>query len=260
MTVLTDVRGMLIDLDGVLYVDSKIINGAIETINKLKKNRIECRFITNTSTLSQHSLHKKLQNLGFSIKQNEIISATQAALLYVQQFPASKSLLLLADDVKQDFQTVKQSSNKADFVIVGDIGNQWSYDLMNTAFSLLQQGAQLIAIHKNRYWQTTQGLQMDIGGFVTALEYASQSEAIVIGKPSINFFQMAIQSLKLQPHQVAIIGDDIDSDINGGQNAGLSGILVQTGKYRKQIVDASGIQAKHTIKSIIELPALLGLD
>jgi HAD superfamily hydrolase (TIGR01458 family) len=257
MVHLSFIRGILFDLDGVLYVGSTAIEGAIEAINKIRQRGYRCRFITNTSTLSAASLHEKLTGLGFDIAEREIISAPKAALIYLQQFDDPVCHLLLADDVKQDFSHFRQSDRKADFVIVGDIGEAWSYQLLNNVFNLLINGAELIAIHKNRFWQTERGLQMDIGGFVTALEYASRKQATIIGKPSPDFFKAALIELELPPEQVAIVGDDIDSDIGGGQRAGLTGILVKTGKYRQDDADNSPVVPGLIIPSIAELPALL---
>lgn len=257
MTELSTIRGILFDLDGTLYIGSKVIDGAIEAVAELKRRGYRRRFITNTSTLSRTSLHQKLSRLGFSVDANEIISAASAALIYLQQFDDPVCHLLLADDVKQDFSHFRQSDSAADFIIIGDIGKAWSYELLNNAFRLINNGARLIAIHKNRFWQTEQGLQMDIGGFVSALEYASQQQALIIGKPSPDFFRSALTDMDLAPEEVAIIGDDIDSDVGGGQQAGLSGILVRTGKYRQGYAEHSLIHPDLTLASIAELPSQL---
>ena len=100
---------------------------------------------------------------------------------------------------------------------------------------------------------------MDIGGFIDSLEYASGVKAIVIGKPSIHFFQIALDDMGLNANEVIVIGDDIDADIGGGQNAGLKAILVKTGKYRLNYVAASTIQPDLIIDSIKELPSVFGL-
>ena len=253
MNNLPPIKGILFDLDGVLYVGSKRIDGALETIDTIRNSAIKCRFITNTSTLSRESLHKKLEKLGFNILLEEIISAPQAAKIYLQNVYDPVCYLLLSEDVKHDFSNFKQSAKHANFIIVGDIGNAWSYEMLNDVFNLLVNGAELIAIHKNRFWQTEHGLQMDIGAFITALEYASGKSAVLIGKPSYNFFQMALNDMSLSANEVAIIGDDIDSDIGGGQNAGLLGILVKTGKYRKEYADKSEIVPDLVIDSIADL-------
>lgn len=257
MADLSSIRGILFDLDGVLYVGQKVIEGAITAVTSIKQRGYRCRFITNTSTLSSASLHTKMTGLGFDIAEHEIISATRAALIYLQQFDDPVCHLVLADDVKPDFRHFRQSDKKADFVIIGDIGDAWSYPLLNHVFNLLISGAQLIAIHKNRFWQTEHGLQMDIGAFVSALEYAAGKEATIIGKPSPDFFKAALSELDLPPEQVAIVGDDIDADIGGGQGAGLTGILVKTGKYRQAYADNSPVTPDLIIPSIAKLPELL---
>ncbi|WP_341327000.1 TIGR01458 family HAD-type hydrolase [Methylotuvimicrobium sp. KM2] len=260
MPKLSLIQGILIDLDGVLYVDSNVIEGAVEAIAEIKRRGYRCRFITNTSTLSAASLHDKITRLGFDIDEREIVSATRATLIYLEQFGDPVCHLLLADDVRRDFERFRQSDTQADFVIVGDIGDRWSYPVLNRVFRLLTGGARLIAVHKNRFWQTEQGLQMDIGAFVSALEYASGQQATIIGKPSPDFFRAALTELELPPKRVAIVGDDIDSDIGGGQNAGLIGILVKTGKYRKAYADASRVMPDLIIPSVAELPARLPIE
>ncbi len=257
MNNIDEIKAILFDLDGVLYTGQQSIAGAQKALQEISSMGIQRRFITNTSTLSRKSLHKKLTDLGFDISPEEIISAPQATLIYLKQFANPVCHLLLAEDVKRDFTEFQQSDTHADFVIIGDIGDAWSYQLMNKVFKLLMDGAELIAIHKNRFWQTEQGLQMDIGGFVTALEYASGKQATLIGKPALNFFQMALNDIGLPSNNVAIIGDDIDSDIGGGQSADLQCILVKTGKYREDYVRTSKIKPDFVIASVADLPSLL---
>ena len=242
MSNLSSIKGILFDLDGVLYIGSNAIEGAIEAVGEIRTSGIQCRFVTNTSTLSLASLEKKINALGFSIPTNEIISAPQATYLYLKRQHNPVCRLLLAEDVKKDFGEFNQSGNPVNYIVIGDIGDTWSYSLLNQVFNDLTQGAKLIAIHKNRFWQTEQGLQMDIGGFVAALEYVSGVKAMIIGKPSPEFFQIALSDIGLKPSEVAIIGDDIDADIGGGKQVGLNGILVRTGKYRQSYVEVSAIK------------------
>ncbi|HEY9276881.1 MAG TPA: TIGR01458 family HAD-type hydrolase [Methylotenera sp.] len=257
MNTLSSTKGILFDLDGVLYVSSNAIDGAITAIEKIRASGISCRFVTNTSTLSLTSLHKKINQLGFSIPENEIISAPQATLLYLQQLQNPVCRFLLADDVKNDFAAFRESNTEAEYIIVGDIGNAWSYELLNQVFNCLMHGANLIAIHKNRFWQTEYGLQMDIGGFIDGLEYASGTKAMIIGKPSKDFFQIALDHMGLQANQAVMIGDDIDADIGGAQQAGLKGVLVRTGKYRKSYAEQSAVTPDLIINSVAELPDAL---
>lgn len=254
------VKGVLFDLDGVLYIGSNAIDGAIDAIEKIRMRGIQCRFVTNTSTLSLNSLQKKINALGFSIPASEIISAPQATVLYLKQQATPVCRLLLAEDVKGDFTAFSQSDIDANYIVVGDIGSKWTYQLLNEVFACLNKGAKLIAIHKNRFWQTEHGLQMDIGGFVEALEYASGVKAMIIGKPSIDFFRIALDDIGLNPADVIMIGDDIDADVGGAQQAGLRGVLVKTGKYRAAYTEASSIKPDITINSIADLPKVLAID
>lgn len=259
MTALSSLKGILFDLDGVLFVGSKPIKGAIDAVAGIRASGIPCRFVTNTSTLSLTSLQNKINALGFSIPANEIISAPQATLFYLQRQHDPVCRLLLADDIKKDFAQFRQSDTDVDYIVVGDIGTAWTYQLLNEVFNQLMQGAKLIAIHKNRFWQTEQGLQLDIGAFIHGLEYASGTQAMIIGKPSADFFQIALDDMGLQAGEVAIIGDDIDVDVAGGQNVGLKGILVRSGKYRQAYADASAVEPDLVVDSVAALPAILNL-
>ena len=126
-------------------------------------------------------------------------------------------------------------------------------------FEQLIAGATLVALHKGRYYQGTDGLILDIGGFVSALEYAASVEAVVIGKPSPRFFQLAVSDMGLEPDEVVMIGDDIESDVGGAQRAGLRGVLVKTGKYREHLVRKSSVVPDQVIDSIADIPRVLGL-
>ena len=144
-------------------------------------------------------------------------------------------------------------------LVVGDIGAQWSYPLMDRAFRELMNGAELVAMHKNRYFQTGDGLRLDIGCFVAGLEFATGHTAIIVGKPSPDFFQLGLESLGLPAENVAMVGDDIDSDVGGSQAIGIAGILVRTGKYREAYAKESEVRPDAVIDSIADLPRLIGL-
>ena len=165
--------------------------------------------------------------------------------------------MLLAEDVRQDFAEFEQSEDRPDYIVIGDIGEAWSYPLLNSVFNNLMQGAKLIAIHKNRFWQTEQGLKMDIGGFVEALQYASGAGAMIIGKPSVDFFNVAVADMQLDAAAVMMVGDDIDSDVGGAQSAGLLAVLVRTGKFRQEYCASSTIKPDLIIDSIADLTTVL---
>jgi HAD superfamily hydrolase (TIGR01458 family) len=253
-----DFKGLAIDLDGVLFVGEVPIVGAAAAISSAKNAGLLCRFVTNTSTQSLLSLHSKLVRLGFPVEESEIISAPQAALRYLRGHQPSKAALLLAEDARSDFNDiVVVEIEEADFIVLGDIGLSMSCELLNRIFSRMMSGASLIAIHRNRFWQTDAGLQLDIGGYVAALEYCTGRPAVVIGKPSNEFFSIALSDMGLLARDVVMVGDDIDSDIGGAQRMGMFGVLTRTGKFRQNYVEVSQIKPDLIIESISELPAAL---
>ena len=258
MNSLNSVQGFLFDIDGVLYVDDTPISGAIDAINTVKGTGYPCRFVTNTSVNSRQSIAKKLNDMGFAVIEPEIFSAPQATVRYLQQQDASvRCKLYVADSIQSDFQDIRQTTGRPTHVVIGDMGPVWHYDLLNTILDDLLAGAELIAIHKNRFWETQNGLRMDIGGFIAALEYASNRPAKVMGKPSRDFFDLAVNDMGVPKSAVAVIGDDIDSDVKGAQEAGLSGVLCKTGKFREEYFQASSVKPDYILDSIKFLPYLL---
>ena len=243
------IKGFLLDIDGVLYVGNEVIEGAIETVNYLKQN-YEVAFITNTTTKTRKMIADKLKKFGFNVEEDEIFSALEA----VKQFLISQNkgaFLLLKDDVKSEFKGIP--ANPVDFVVVGDARENFTYENMNKAFRLLFNGAELIAAAKNKYFKDLDGeLSLDCGAYVVGLEYATDKEAILIGKPNKDFFHLAVKKLGLSPEEVAVIGDDIESDVQGAIDAGLKGILVKTGKFTPKDLN-KGIQPDLVIDSIKEV-------
>ncbi|MEX0618031.1 MAG: TIGR01458 family HAD-type hydrolase [Pseudohongiellaceae bacterium] len=260
MTSNREIHGLLFDLDGVLYVGNDVIPGALETLGKIRRAKIPCRFITNTSTKTATDVAVKLKTLGFRIQARDIFSAVSATRDFLREVPGDPAVhFLIHDAAKPEFAAFRQDSPQPDYVVVGDIGAAWNYVLLNRVFNELMGGAELIAMHKNKYWQVKNGLQMDIGAFVAGLEFVSGKQAIIIGKPSQAFFQLAARHLGVEAHKVLVIGDDIDNDIGGGQAAGLKAALVKTGKYRRETAENSGITPFATLDSVADLPDLLNL-
>lgn len=253
---MTNIKGILFDLDGVFYVGEKLIDGAAETLDFCRRHNLPFRFITNTSTKSIGDVADKLENFGLDIKPREIFSAVSATREFLRRQGKPSVHLLIRESAETDFAEFPKSG-EPDYVVVGDIGAAWNYELLNRVFKELMNGAGLIAMHMNKFWQSEDGLQMDIGAFVAGLEFVTDKKATVIGKPSANFFKLALDSLGLPAQQVIVVGDDIDNDIGGGQAAGLQGVLVRTGKYRKEYADACEVTPGASIDSIADLPTLL---
>jgi HAD superfamily hydrolase (TIGR01458 family) len=256
---LLGLRGLLLDLDGVLYVGDEVIPGAAETLMVLKEAGYRIRGVTNTTTKSTETLARRLESLGIPLESDEIVNAPRAAVQYLRTLESPTVRLVLSDDAASEFSEFTESDSSPDVIVLGDIGPKWDYHLLSELFEQLIAGAELVALHKGRYYQGKAGLILDIGGFVSALEYAASVVATVIGKPSTRFFELAVSSMGIEPDEAAMVGDDIESDVGGAQRAGLRGILVRTGKYREHLAQKSSVVPDQVIDSIADLPRLLGL-
>jgi HAD superfamily hydrolase (TIGR01458 family) len=254
---LAGVEALLIDLDGVLYVEDEPIAGAREAVAALRAAGLPLRFVTNTTSRSRARTLDRLRALGFDVAEQELTTPAALALRHCQERGHRTAALVMNDEVKQDFAGLDEVDHHADAVIVGDLGAQFGYDVLNRAFRLVLDGAELIALQKNRFWRTPDGLSLDVGPFVAALEYATGREAFVVGKPAPAFFALPLAQLGVAPAAAAMVGDDVESDVGGALRAGLRAVLVRTGKYREESVRATDIQPTATIDSIAQLPALL---
>ncbi len=251
------IKGLLIDLDGVIYNDSQPIPGAVDAIRFMRERNIPFRFITNTTMKNREMLAAKLNAMGISAHPRDIFSAASAGADFLRQHEENASFLLLTEEAKREYTEIPRAKENARFVVVGDLGNDVSIALLNDAFNCLMQGAQLVALQKNRFWLSDEGYKMDAGAFVAMLEYAANVRAILIGKPSAKFFDLALASLKLPAAEVLMIGDDVESDIAGAARMGLKTCLVKTGKYRAIDLQRAAIQPQIILESIAQLPELL---
>jgi len=223
------VKGVLLDLSGVLYVGNKLLPNALQSLELLHKQNIPLRFITNTTRSTRYDLLKKLSIKGLKIPKEQLFTAPIAARQYVKDHKLSP-YLLIHPNLRPEFSEFKNQD--FDAVLVGDAGSSFTYETLNAAFRILLDGATLLAMGDNRYFKEEDGFSLDAGPFVHALESASGVKATILGKPANEFFLAAIKDFHCSPNQVVMVGDDVDADVNGALSAGLQSILVQTGKYR----------------------------
>ncbi len=251
------VKAVLLDLDGVLYVGDKAIADAAWAVEQLHKRGFKLAGCTNTTTQPRRAIAEKLAALDIPLSVEDI--DTPAALA-VSRIGTHTARLFVRDSLREDFSGIREDKKHPEFVVMGDIGGEgYPPELLREIFVHVMDGAILLALHKNRFWQKTDGLHLDLGVFVTAAEYASDKQAEILGKPSADFFHGICRRLGVAPGEALMVGDDVESDIGGAQQAGLKTALVKTGKYRKEFVHKSGIRANLVLPSIADLPDALVL-
>lgn len=249
-----DFDGFLFDLNGVFYEDENIISGANEIIDWLKKNSIPYKFISNNSTLSRKLFVEKLKKIGLKINISDVITSNYAGVLTIKKMGLKNCKLIMTEEAKLDYKKFQLQNKKIDAIVIGDIGEKWSFSLMNELMNDVISGAEIIALHKGKYYQSQGKLKIDCGAFVAGLEYSTSKKAISIGKPKKSFFDLA--AFDLGTNKICLVGDDLHNDIEGGQKMGYKTILVKTGKYRQNIFDKSKIKPDFCIPSIKELNKL----
>lgn len=245
--------GFLIDLDGVIYQNNQLIEGADKTVSWLQKLAIPYLFVTNTTSKPQAAILEKLRAMGIPVQKQALLTPPIAAAQYLS--PNARVALFVPDTTAIDFAdlTIVQKG-AVDAIILGDLGNSWDFAKLNQAFTFLMENptSQFIALGMTRYWRGPQGLQLDVGPFVSALAYATGREPVVMGKPATTFFKQALANLG--ESDAYMIGDDAQSDIGGAQAAGLKAIQVKTGKFTARDLESS--QPDRLLDSFADLPKI----
>ncbi len=253
------IEGVLLDLSGVIYIEDEVVAGAAETLDALREAGLPIRLVTNTTMRPRRAVLERLRRLGIEAELEELITPASLAKRRCAEAGHRSVVLVVSDELREDLEELREGGGEVDAVVLGDLGERWDYAILNRSFRLVSDGAELIALQKNRYWQTAEGLSLDAGPFVAALEYATGRDAVVVGKPAPAFFELALGELGVAADRAVMVGDDVEADVGGALEAGLAAILVRTGKFREELVAESGIEPTATIDSIADLAPLLGL-
>lgn len=253
------IRAVLIDIDGVLTVSWEPLPGTVGAMERLRAAGLRLVLVTNTTSRTRAAIAERLAGLGFPVGAADILTAPAATAAYLREHcPGAHCLLLNSGDVREDLPGVSLvDEGDADVVVLGGAGPAFGYEALNRVFRQLQRGARLVSMHRNLYWRTESGLDLDTGAFLEGLEKASRTEAVVTGKPAPAFFASALAHLGADASEALMIGDDIESDVLAAQRSGITGVLVRTGKYLPETQRAATGTPDHVLGSFAELPALL---
>jgi len=252
---------ILVDIDGVLHVSGEPISGAAEGVERLRADGHALRFVTNNTTRARAQLAEELRAIGVSIQPDEIETTPLAA---GKLLAGQRVFALVMDATRADLEGhVELVDSGVDAVLLGgadeteETGRVFSYSNLSRAFAELENGARLVCLHRNRWWQTSRGPLLDGGAFVAGLEYAAGVEAEVVGKPSRAYFEAALGELGAEPEGAVMVGDDIEADIGGGKALGMRAVLLRTGKFREETLAAAAQKPDAVLDSIADLPAWL---
>ncbi len=252
--------GLLLDIDGVLATSWEALPGAVDALARLRDEKVPFRLITNTTTKSRAELAATLRDAGFDVADDEIVTAVVATAEHVRTAHPGASVFVLSDgDATADLVGIDLVDvDDADVIVIGGACDDFTYDTMNRIFRRLMDGATLVGMHRNLYWKTAEGWELDGGAYLAGLEEAAETRAAICGKPEKTYFDAGLAMLGVEADRAAMVGDDIVNDILGAQAAGLTGILVRTGKYRAGDEARDDGRPDHVLESFADVPSFLG--
>lgn len=256
---MSDIDGVLLDIDGVLAVSWEPLPGGIEALGWMRSNGVPFRLITNTTTKTRSDLADTLRGAGFDVADEEIVTAVVATAEYLRTHHAGRTCFVLSDgDATDDLEGIELSRvEDADVMVLGGAYDGFTYPTMNRVFRRLMDGAPLVGMHRNLYWMTSEGLQLDAGAFIGGLEEATGREAVICGKPTGPYFESALAMLGVPAERTVMVGDDIVNDVRGAQVLGIRGALVKTGKFLPGDLDKVSEPPDFVLETIAGLPDLV---
>jgi HAD superfamily hydrolase (TIGR01458 family) len=251
---LPDIAGLLLDIDGTLLVDDRAVPGAPEAMERLVAAGLKARLLTNTSRRSRGAIAKVIVAAGLRFRSEDVLTPAVLARRLILDSGRRRAAILVPPEALADFGGIEDDRRHPDWVILGDLGPGFTHDLLNTVLGLLRSGARLVALHRNRCWRPPgQDEALDVGAYVAALEYAAGTSAITVGKPSTEFFRLALDEIGLTPAEVLVVGDDPEADVEGARAAGCRTALVRTGRFQGGREDIAGSGPDLILDSIADL-------
>jgi HAD superfamily hydrolase (TIGR01458 family) len=252
------IEGVLLDVDGVLTVSWRALPGAAESLRWLREHAVPFLLATNTTTLSRADLASTLRGAGLEVEAAELVTAPVAAAASLRvRHPGAGVFLLGGAATRADLDGVRLVDRDADVVLVAGADDELTWGNLNRAFRMLRAGAALVAMHRNVWWETDEGPTLDSGPFIDGLAAAAGVPVEVTGKPAPTFFRDAVAELGVEPGRAAMVGDDLRNDVLAAQAAGLTGVLVRTGKFRDGDLEGVDGRPDLVIDSIADLPEAL---
>jgi len=239
---------LLIDFDGVIRLGNKPAPDAVEFFDFIKSEKIPAFVISNSTLKTSKEIKEFFENFNIQFDL-PAMTAAEITLKYVSDNYKTVKVYC-TEHIKKLFNEFIVEENP-EAVVVGDLEDKWSYNILNEIFREVYAGADFITMQKNKFWKPDgKTLSLDAGSFVSAIEYATSKKALLIGKPSTIYFQTALKQLGTGSSDFLMLGDDLETDIIGAQKAGGKGILIYTGKTSYPLNKNSDVKPDYEVKNL----------
>ncbi|MEV0947963.1 HAD-IIA family hydrolase [Rhodococcus sp. NPDC049939] len=252
------VKGVLLDIDGVLVTSWHPIDGAAAAVREVHERGLACAYLTNTTSRTCDAIADSLRAAGIEAESGEIVTAARLTAEYVSAtYPGQRAWLLNSGDVAADLSGIELDEDDPQVVILGGAGPEFTHRALSRVVELMLDGVPVVAMHRGTTWATRDGLLIDVGTYLPGMEEVAGTNVVSVGKPSLAAFLTATELMGTEPDLTMMVGDDLTGDVLAAQRVGLIGALVRTGKFRQSILDLSQQRPDHVIDSIAQLPELL---
>jgi 4-nitrophenyl phosphatase len=259
-------RGLLIDLDGVVYTGKDPILGAPSFLAEARRRGLKFLLVTNNSTTSPELVAERLRTMHIEVAPDEVLTSAQAAVAYVRAHgdPGARVRIVGEGGLRQaaeaeGLSVIDDGEATSDWVIAG-LDRAFNYVKLTGAIRAIMAGARFVATNADALLPVEGGQVVPgAGTMIAAIQTATGVEPVVVGKPEPGLFEHGLRRLGgLAPEHVAMVGDRLDTDVEGGQRAGLRTILVLTGVTNRSEAAAAASQPDAVVADLAGVASLFG--
>jgi 4-nitrophenyl phosphatase len=245
MSTLSAIRALVVDIDGVLWRGTRVMNGVAEFFDFLHARGIRFIIATNNSARPASDVVERLAQIGARVSESEVLTSAEATARYLPRLvPRGARVFIVGGEgianalARAAFEIVPEN---ADVVVVG-LDPQLTYAKLKRASLEIRRGARFVGTNRDKTLPTEEGVVPGAGAILAAIHAATDTTPIVVGKPERAMFDIAVEQLQTPREFVAMLGDRLDTDIEGAQRAGLKSILVLSGVTTRELWQASRIK------------------
>ncbi|EHL79525.1 TIGR01457 family HAD hydrolase [Bacillus smithii 7_3_47FAA] len=247
-------KGYLIDLDGTVYKGTEKIEAAGEFVHRLKKKNIPYLFVTNNSSRTPEQVAAKLRDFDIPATKEQVYTTAMATANFMYEKKPGASVYVIGEEglrealKEKGFRFVDENP---DFVVIG-IDRSINYEKLTLACLGVRNGATFISTNSDIALVTERGFLPGNGALTSVISVSTQTEPIFIGKPSPIIMEQALEALGTSKEETIMVGDNYDTDIRAGINAGLDTLLVHTGVTLKEHLERYEVKPTYTVDSLSE--------
>jgi phospholysine phosphohistidine inorganic pyrophosphate phosphatase len=248
-------QGVLFDIDGVLEFQGRVYPGVVELLDGLRRKGIIIRILTNSTLKSRAHCAHRLNQLGFQIFENEVITASYATAKYLKTLHPKSCWVMLKGEGLDEFKDFSCDTENPQYIVLGDYRDGFNFENMNKVLSLLLAGSKLIVMIPEKVDHSLGKVELTVGAYGKMLEDAAQINATWIGKPNKYIFEVTLNTMKVDRQRVLMVGDRVTTDIQGAKTAGIKSVLVKTGEFKESDL-AGDIQPDYIIDRLSDIDRL----